>query len=131
MQIRKFMFLSVALLSLLPFAPAIAKDSFTTPPKGSVLRKQLMNALREHGQDHDRIFVIKHLRVAGKWAFTIVEPQSTDGNNHYETESALLKRAAKNWQVVDQPCAEDGCDYEAEIERLKNQYAAPDVIFPQ
>ena len=58
---------------------------------------------------------MRYLRVAKDWAFITGDPQSADGKQHYEAESALLHKVNERWGVVDQPCAEADCDEHAEI----------------
>jgi hypothetical protein len=115
---------------LLP-GDAGAKSSIRTPAKGSAERKAILDGMRAAGGDATRVFVVRWIRTDGAWAYVVADPQSKDGRNRYETESALLQKAGKAWLVVDQPCAEEGCDPDSEIVRLMQENpAAPREIFP-
>ena len=112
-------------------APSAFAAKVYTPPKGSTERKAIMNALRAKGDDQDRIFVVRYLKVSQGWAWATVDPQSSDGQNHYETESALLRKTGKTWKVIDQPCSEADCDGDEEIARIQDENPdAPEEIFP-
>ena len=50
-----------------------------------------MDAMRAKGDDQDRVFVVRRLKISGTWAWLDCDPQSRDGSNHYEPESALLR----------------------------------------
>lgn len=84
------------------------KHAFTPPP-GSVLRKAVLDALREevfrvHGLDVR--FVVEYLSVKGNWAWVDTLPESPDGRQHYEDIAALLKYEKGGWTVVETPCTE-------------------------
>ena len=112
-------------------SPSAFAVSVNTPPKGSAERKAIMDAMRAKGDDQDRIFVVRYLKVSKGWAWLRVDPQSRDGSNHYESESALLRQSAKHWKVVAQPCAEADCVEDDELARIRADFpAAPDAIFP-
>jgi hypothetical protein len=88
--------------------------------------------MRAKGRDQDRVFVMRYLMVQNGWAWMVVDPQSRDGKNHYEGESALLRNDGKSWRVIDQPCGEGDCDADKEIARIKKAFpAAPPRIFPK
>jgi hypothetical protein len=79
-------------------------DSAYTPARGSAERQAIMDALRAHRRRFDPrrvIFVVTYLRVQRGWAWASVLPQSPDGRSHYEDESALLRRRAGRWEVVE------------------------------
>jgi hypothetical protein len=108
-----------------------AQTSVHVPPAGSTERKAILDAMRALGDNHDRIFVVRYIKVAAGWAWITVNPQSADGKQHYETESALLQKAAAGWKVVDQPCSEGDCDDKQELARIRAKFpAAPAAIFP-
>ena len=87
--------------------------------------------MRALGDIHDRVFVARYLKVFGDWAWVTADPQSRDNTQHYETESALLQRTGLKWRVVDQPCAEEGCDQKKELARIRKRFPdAPAAIFP-
>src|ERR1700680_4887824 len=111
--------------------PVAAETGAHTPPAGSVERTAIFDAMRALGDNHDRIFVVRYLKVADGWAWVIADPQSPDGKQKYETESALLHATGAGWRVVDQPCSEDGCDDKQELARIRAKFpAAPAAIFP-
>jgi hypothetical protein len=108
-----------------------AQTSLHVPPAGSAERKAILDAMRALGDNHDRIFVVRYIKVAAGWAFLTVNPQSPDGKQHYETESALLQQTTAGWKVVDQPCGEGDCDDKQELARIRAKFpAAPAAIFP-
>jgi hypothetical protein len=88
--------------------------------------------MRAKGDDRNRVFVMRYLMVQDGWAWMVADPQSPDGKNHFEPESALLRRDGKGWKVVDQPCGEGDCDAGKELARIrKASPAAPPRIFPK
>jgi hypothetical protein len=113
-------------------SPSLAQTTGVhTPAAGSAERNAIMDAMRTLGDNHDRIFVVRYLRVAKDWAFITGDPQSADGKQHFEAESALLHKVNERWGVVDQPCAEAGCNERAEIVRMLAKFpGAPSTIFP-
>jgi hypothetical protein len=119
------------LLLALPVDGGLAKSSVYTPAKGSKERKAIMDAMRAKGDDQDRVFVVTRLKVSNGWAWLDANPQSSDGSNRYESESALLQKQGSRWRVIDQPCGESDCDYAAELDRIQADYPdAPEAIFP-
>jgi hypothetical protein len=124
--------LSAALLAVI-ISPSLslARSGVYTPAKGSAERKAIMDAMRAKGDDQDRIFVVRRLKISGNWAWLDCDPQSRDGSNHYEPESALLRKSGGKWKVVDQPCGEGDCDFDSEISRIRGENPqAPNAIFP-
>jgi hypothetical protein len=110
----------------------MAQESPTNPPPGSTERKAILDAMRARGDLHNRIFIVRYLKVQGGWAWLIVDPRSPDGKNQYETESALLHKEVPGWKVADQPCTDEGCDDKAEMARIRAAYPnAPRAIFPR
>ncbi len=110
---------------------ALAQQGPHTPKPGTPERKAIADAMRAKGDDHSRVFVVRYLMVQDGWAWIVAEPRSSDGENHYETESALLRKDAKGWKVVDQPCSEVNCEADHELARIKQAFpAAPPRIFP-
>lgn len=88
---------------------AQAVEPTLTPAPGDPLRKQILDALRKELKRMDEldvVFVVKHLKVKGGWAWTHTLPQSPDGTNHYEDISALLQLKDGTWEVVEIPCSE-------------------------
>ncbi len=110
---------------------AFTKSNVYTPAKSSAERKAIMDAMRAKGDDQDRVFVVRRLKISGNWAWLDCDPQSRDGKNHYESESALLRKSGAKWTVVDQPCGEGDCDSNSEVSRIRDENPqAPDDIFP-
>ncbi len=119
------------LLLALPVNIGAAKSSVYAPAKGSKERKAIMDAMRAKGDDQDRVFVVRRLKVSDGWAWLDANPQSSDGSNKYEPESALLQKQGSRWRVLDQPCGEADCDFDAEVDRIRADYPdAPEAIFP-
>ena len=111
-------------------ASAAGASDPVTPAPGSPDRKAIFDALRMT-QDIDRVFVPSWFKVMGGYAFVIANGQSRDGRNHYEPETALLRREAGGWRVIDMPCSEDGCEPTTEIVRIRKAWpGAPAAIFP-
>ena len=125
--------LAGAVLALTVALPSVvAQTGVHVPPVGSAERKEISDALRATGDNHNRVFVVRYLKVADGWAWVTVNPQSPDVKQRYETESALLHKTGAGWSVVDQPCAEDGCDDKKELARIRAKFpAAPAAIFPK
>jgi len=85
-------------------AHAPQADSAYMPARGSAERAAILDAMRAHRRRFDPqrvIFVVSYLRVQRGWAWASVRPQSPDGRSHYEDESALLRRRAGRWEVVE------------------------------
>jgi len=109
----------LALLLLLSSAPtsaidaqhaAVVKDGESraplarTPAMGSQERKALTNALRVVAKNMsglDVVFVVRHLKVNGDWAWVEADPQSVDGTEHYEPMSGLLSRKNGRWVYLE------------------------------
>jgi len=125
---------TIAVVTALLFAlsPGLAHAGPYTPPPGSPERKAIFDAMRAIGDDHTRVFVVLSLKVENGWAWTSVNPQSADGSQHFEPESALLEKVGGHWQVLDQPCGEGDCDPQKELARIRAAHPqAPADIFPQ
>jgi hypothetical protein len=121
----------VALALALALTSALAQSAPHTPAPGTPERNAIFDAMRALGDIHDRVFVARYLKVSGDWAWLTADPHSRDNSQHYETESALLQRTGLKWRVVDQPCAEEGCDQKKELARIRKRFPdAPAAIFP-
>jgi hypothetical protein len=131
----------LALLILLAASGRLGAQSAPhTPVAGTAERRAILDALRTEMRRTDPrpvIFVVRHLRVQGGWAWLRVEPQSPDGREHYEGESALLRRVAGRWSVSERmPAAGEREGTPAETEcgyfrALRARFpAAPPRIFP-
>jgi hypothetical protein len=84
-----------------------------TPPKGSLERKAILNALSDMIQSSklEAVFVVKCLRVKNGWAWIETDPQSPDGKNQYEPIDALLHKEEGQWKVKEvRPCCGDCAD---------------------
>jgi len=120
-----------ACLWLLALPGPVLAQTAQTPPAGSPERKAIVDAMRAKGDLPNRVFVVRRIRVANDWAWLDAEPQSADGKNRYEPESALLRRTSGRWAIVDQPCGEESCNRQKEIRRIRSAFpAAPATIFP-
>jgi hypothetical protein len=123
--------LSAGLIFSALMLQTVAQETPTSPPPGSAERKAILDALRARGDLHNRIFIVRYLKVRKGWAWVSADSQSPDGKNHYETESALLQKVGPGWKVVDEPCTDEGCDDKAEMARIRAANRnAPDAIFP-
>ena len=142
-------FASIVLLLSSPPAPdaspakhanAPQADSAYTPGRGSAERKAILDAMRAHRRRFDSqpvVFVVSYLRVQRGWAWLSVRPQSSDGRSRFEDESALLRRRAGRWEVVEvMPAAgeregtplEEDCAW---FQRLRQRLpAVPVAILP-
>ena len=104
----------------------------TTPPEGSAEREAIFAAMRQGREIQDQFFVTTHFKVQNGWAWTVGDPQSSDGKSRYERESALLRNSGSGWKVLDQPYAEADCDDIKEIARIRATHPqAPAGIFPK
>lgn len=109
-----------------------------TPPPSSPLRQEILHTLRQSLPVAPVVFTVRHLKVAGEWAYIVADPRSPDGRSHYEPVAALLRRQGGKWQPVafrpccgecadDPDCADDRRYYR----RLRQRYPnAPAAIFP-
>jgi hypothetical protein len=114
-MMRHFVLAATLLLASLP--PLAAQ---TTPPKGSPLRAELMDALRPTVQAEiggSIEFVVRTARVMGPWAYLHVVPQRPGGGaidwsrtkfredmrQGYMSDGtmALLHRSGSGWRVVE------------------------------
>ena len=128
---RRALFAVAAVIGAVALSGAALAQSASTPPAGSPERKAIMDAMRAKGNDQNRVLVVQRLRMANGWAWLDAEPQSRDGLNRYEAESALLRRTGSRWAVVDQPCSEESCNQRNELRRIRAAFpGAPASIFP-
>ena len=72
----------LSLIAALAFA-ALGSHAFaqaiTTPAAGSAYRTAIMDSMRTHSGDQNRVYLVKNLRVSGDWAWLDATPQSRDG----------------------------------------------------
>jgi hypothetical protein len=111
--------LAFALLTLLGIVPAAAQ-AIVSPPKGSPLRAEVLNALRpvvEKETGGRVVFAVHALNVMGEWAYADVEPLQPNGSKvdwrktkfrrDFEADMfsglvlALLRKQGGSWQVVE------------------------------
>jgi hypothetical protein len=81
-----------------------------TPPAGSALRRAILAPLRAYLRENlqvEAVFVVRWLKVKDGWAWIQTEPQSKDGQDHYEPLAALLKREGEAWTIVEIPPMEE------------------------
>lgn len=122
------LFLSVLFVCTSP--PPVVADSLHTPPVGSAERKAILEAFRQSGQDKNRVFIVRTLKVQNGWAWLTVDPRSKDGKNTYEPESVLMHDEGKGWKWAAAPCAEADCEMGAEIKKIRAAFpAAPAAVF--
>jgi hypothetical protein len=117
---------------------AVSSDVSLTPPRGSTLRKEILDAMRQevkrmHGLEV--IFVVVHLKTKDGWAWLHARPRSRDGLNQYEDISGLLQLKDGVWSVVETPCGEvdnpeclDGPEYFTKLQERFPTVASE--IFP-
>jgi hypothetical protein len=125
-----FRFLTALIVSLLlstAFAETEAPDIYT-PAVGTDERKAILDTLRAelkrlHGLDV--VFVVVTMNVTKNWAWLHTRPQSEDGSSKYEDVTALLRKSADGWGVVEMPCGDvqeiDSCgDVPPWLEQLRD-----------
>ena len=108
-----------------------------TPAKGDSERAAIMDAQRAwmaaQGLPSDVVFVVDWLRVSQGWAYSQVQPESTDGANKYEGLDFLLQKDAGGWTVIDVFGAEGDVDIGPNSVRdyfLARHPSAPQALFP-
>lgn len=128
----RIVFAGLVLASVvLSAGPSYAQESPYTPVAGNQERKAIFDAMRARGDNHDRVFVVRYLKVQNGWAWMTADPQSPDGKSHYESESALLRNDGTGWKVLDQPYTEADCDDKKEMARIRTAYPKASAgIFP-
>ncbi|MCE9611921.1 MAG: hypothetical protein K8R23_17120 [Chthoniobacter sp.] len=116
-------------------SPPSSPTTAHTPGKGSPERAAIVAEVKAAMAKLDKkpvVLVVANLKVHDGWAWIQVNPQSPDGKQHYESQSALLQEKAKKWTLQEWMPAEDGTDYKAYFKNVRNKYpAAPADIFPQ
>lgn len=117
----------------------INTNSDLTVPAGTLLRKAILNALRQemkHLHNLDMLFVVKHLKVKEGWAWVHALPQSPNGKEHYEDLSVLLHLKEGTWRVIELACTEEDnpqcLSNPAYFSELKKRFPkVPKEILPQ
>jgi hypothetical protein len=126
----------VSLLTSLLLASCASVNTAHTPPDGSTERSAILqgtqHALARQGRKN-LVLVVVYLKVHDGWAWIQVNPQSSDGRRHYESQSGLLQEKTTNkWTLLEWMPAEEGTDYTKYFKNLKAKYpSAPPDIFPQ
>lgn len=110
-------------------ARAMSQGAYT-PAKGSAERQAIMDSLRaemRRNDDRELIFVVQYIKAHKGWAWVTVNPQSPNGDQRYESESALLRKRGRTWRVLERS-AGGGAGY---YRKLKSKYkSVPMDIFP-
>ena len=124
-----------------PRSDSTSSDTAHTPPQGSAERKAILDAMRAERARFDTlpvVFVVRHLKVRGGWAWLEADPQSPDGSRRYEGEAALLRNQGVAWRVVERMPAfgeregtplEEDCAWFADLRR-RNSGLPSDVLPP-
>lgn len=112
--------LLASLVSLLVVAASVAdtvsKPAIYTPAAGSTEHKAIVDAMRdairqEHG-DEIRLEVVT-MNVTDNWAWLHTRPVQ-GGESAGEEITALMKKTAGGWEVVEMPCGDvtaiDSCE---------------------
>jgi hypothetical protein len=136
------LFTLIFILAALALAPAA--QSIHTPDKGSVERKEILDALRvpvERELKQPIIFKLDNFNVSGNWAFVAGSSQTPNGgrpdftNTKYadaikygafDNVFALLKKQAGKWMVLKHLI---GCTDVCYATWWKD-YRAPKTLFP-
>jgi hypothetical protein len=134
-QMKTYLSLVLVVTSLL-LASCASVNTAHTPPDGSTERSAILqatqSALARQGRQN-LVLVVAYLKVHNGWAWIQVNPQSSDGRQHYESRSGLLQEKTTNkWTLLEWMPAEEGTDYTKYFKNLKAKYpSAPPDIFPQ
>ena len=118
----RYFFLTFLLAATL----AQASDAWHVPARGTLERKQIMDALRTYMKRFDaqpQVFVVRELCVGIDRGWLSVDPQSTDGRSHYESLSAVLERHGRSWHVRDLACGEEDCPAGTSPDELRARVA--------
>ena len=110
-----------------------------TPPKASAERKAILDAYREArkqpGEDATKgiVFVVDYMKVHRGWAWITVTPQSPAGDQHYESESALMHKEDGQWKLKARQSSEEGdedSDDKKFFRKLKTRFPSmpPDIL---
>ena len=110
-----------------------------TPPKASAERKAILDAYREArkqpGEDATKaiVFVVDYMKVHRGWVWITVTPQTPGGDQHYESEAALLHKEKGQWKVKARQSSEEGdedSDDNQFFGKLKKRFPSmpPDIL---
>jgi len=123
----------------LAFAETLAPDERRVegarhPPPGSPERRAILDALRGLVPEKDgkkALFVVRHLRLSGDWAWVETDPQSADGRDHYEPVECLLRNQAGSWTVQEcRPCCGE-CEDDPDCREKSRYYRSLRTRFPE
>ena len=119
-------------LMALTALPSLGQDAAPyTPAPGSPELEAIFTTMRTVGDDHTRAINVSFLKVQNGWAWLEDEPKSADGTRQYEPEAALLRNEGHGWRIVDRLCADEYCEHDEEMARIKSDHKmAPAGIFP-
>lgn len=115
---------TVPLLALLFASVSNAGPTWRSPPKGSIERAQIMDALRAKLSTFDAtsnrlVFVVKELCLSAQNGWLAVEPQSRDGQNRLEPVQASLYHGPSGWAVATIACGEEDCPKGTDAKALR------------
>src|SRR5215813_2288269 len=127
---------TVLLVASLILANCASVNTAHTPPDGSAEKNAILQAVQHALARQGRknlVLVVPYLKVHDGWAWIQINPQSADGQQHYESQSGLLQQTSnKKWRLLEWMPAEEGTDYAKYFKNLKAKYpSAPPDIFPQ
>lgn len=121
--IRTAFLFFLALFALVPMALPKDSPSYSTPPKGSPLRKELLDTIRQPAEEYfgqKVIFIVETLRATSDWALFVGKATQPNGKPiDYRTVPifrknpnelnfdmvyggvfALLKREGAGWKII-------------------------------
>jgi hypothetical protein len=126
-QMKAYLFV-VSLVTSLLLPSCASVNTAHTPPDGGAERNAILQATQ-----HALVLIVPYLKVHNGWAWIQVNPQSVNGEQHYESQSGLLQEKTTNeWTLLEWMPAEEGTDYTKYFKNLKAKYpSAPGDIFPQ
>jgi hypothetical protein len=123
------------LIASLLLSSCASVNTAHTPPEGSAEKNAILQATRHALARQGRknlMLEVPYLKVHNGWAWIQINPQSANGKQHYESQSALLQQTTKGWTLLEWMPAEEGTDYKNYFNNLKAKYpSAPPDIFPQ
>ncbi len=85
--------------------PALAQQKMYGPKSGSLERRAIVNAIRDHDlrknpDISEETFVISGMRVQDGWAYANVEQKTSSGALVYGQAHVFLKKTSNAWKVV-------------------------------
>ena len=117
----------------------VAKDQIHTPEKGSAERKAIMEAVHAQYAKNDSTrtqasveFVVPYLQVHNGWAWIIINPQSKDGKQQFESQSELYQLNDGKWVWAGGLSGEADFDDTKDLNELKKKFSnLPSDIIPK